>query len=84
MTGTEEATLDSDERTAQRVRENRLRRMAERQGYRLKKSSRRDPRAIDYDCWWIEDATELGRETVGDAGGYTPDQVEEFLTGGES
>jgi hypothetical protein len=31
-----------------KVRENRLRRMAERQGLRLEKSRRRDPRAVDY------------------------------------
>jgi hypothetical protein len=43
---------DQDER----VRENRLRRMAERQGLALVKSRRRDPRAIDYDCWAIVDS----------------------------
>lgn len=31
-----------------RVRENRLRRMAARQGYKLHKSRRRDPLATDY------------------------------------
>jgi hypothetical protein len=31
-----------------KVRENRLRRMAQRQGLRLEKSRRRDPRAFDY------------------------------------
>jgi hypothetical protein len=30
--------------------------MAERQGLVLVKSRRRDPRAIDYDCWMIVDA----------------------------
>jgi hypothetical protein len=33
---------------ALRVRENRLRRMAKRQGYKLHKSRRRDPLATDY------------------------------------
>lgn len=33
---------------AEKVRENRLRRWAEDQGYRLEKSRRRDPRAKDY------------------------------------
>src|SRR5258708_27379853 len=33
---------------AEKVRENRLRRMAERQGHQLVKSRRRDPRAYDY------------------------------------
>lgn len=32
----------------QKVREDRLRRSAKRQGYLLVKSGRRDPRAIDY------------------------------------
>lgn len=36
--------MDQDEK----VRENKIRRMAERQGYRLVKSRRRDPRATDY------------------------------------
>ena len=38
-----------------KVRENRLRRMAERQGYMLKKSRRRDPRAMDFGIYWITD-----------------------------
>ena len=33
---------------AEKVRENRLRRWAEGQGYRLEKSRRRDPHAKDY------------------------------------
>ena len=39
-----------------KVRENRLRRMADRQGLEIHKSRRRDPRAIDYDRWLILDA----------------------------
>src|SRR5258708_16018140 len=38
---------------AEKVRENRLRRMAERQGHQLVKSRRRDPRAYDYRRDWI-------------------------------
>jgi hypothetical protein len=34
--------------TAEKVRENRLRRAVTRQGHRLVKIRRRDPRAIDY------------------------------------
>lgn len=41
--------------TAEKVRENRLRRMAERQGLELRKSRRRDPRAKDYGRWYIVD-----------------------------
>lgn len=38
---------------SEKVRENRLRRMAERQGFVLAKSRRRDPRALDYGGWMI-------------------------------
>jgi hypothetical protein len=38
---------------AEKVRENRLRRAAERQGLRLRKSGRRDPRALDYGVYWL-------------------------------
>jgi hypothetical protein len=41
--------------TAEKVRQNRLRRMAERQGLELRKSRRRDPRAKDYGRWYIVD-----------------------------
>jgi hypothetical protein len=40
----------------EKARENRLRRMAERRGLALVKSRRRDPGAIDYDCWAIVDS----------------------------
>jgi hypothetical protein len=39
-----------------KVRENRLRRMAGRQGLRLMKSRRRDPRALDFGGYWLVDA----------------------------
>jgi hypothetical protein len=39
--------------TSEKVRENRLRRMAERQGYALRKPRRRDPRALDYGELWL-------------------------------
>jgi hypothetical protein len=50
--------------TQEKVHENRLRRMAERQGLALRKSRRRDQRALDYrELWlmrfWVED--ESGR-----------------------
>jgi hypothetical protein len=38
---------------ADKVRENRLRRMAERRGYKIKKVRRRDPKAIRYGGWWV-------------------------------
>ncbi len=40
--------------TDEKIRENRLRRMAERQGLALHKSRRRDPRAIDYGEMWLQ------------------------------
>jgi hypothetical protein len=67
-----------------KVRENRLRRMAERQGLRLEKSRRRDPRALDYDRWYILD-TQTRTVIAGlDAGRHamTLGQVEAFLTRG--
>lgn len=39
-----------------KVRENRIRRMAERQGLLLQKSKRRDPKAIDYGGYMLVDA----------------------------
>ena len=39
--------------TSMKVRENRLRRVAERQGFALRKSRRRDSRALDYGELWL-------------------------------
>ena len=63
----------------EKVRENRLRRMARRQGLVLKKSRVRDPRALDYGKWLIVDArgNTLGVEC------RDIDQVEAKLTGQE-
>jgi hypothetical protein len=41
-------TITPTSTTQHKVRENRLRRAAYRQGLRLEKSRRRDPRAVDY------------------------------------
>jgi hypothetical protein len=67
--------------TDDKVRENRLRRMAQRQGLQLIKSRRRDPRAIDYGQYWIADV----RSNFLHKGPYNDgfadlDQVEGFLT----
>jgi hypothetical protein len=54
--------------TAEKVRENWLRRMAERQGLELRKSRRRDPRAKDCGRWYIVD---VDREIeAAEIGGY--------------
>jgi hypothetical protein len=65
------------------VRENRLRRMAERQGLRLEKSRRRDPRAVDFGGYMLIDIT-TNRVVLGS--GAFPyqadlDDVEAHLTG---
>jgi len=69
---------------SEKVREIRLRRMAQRQGYRLVKTRRRDPRAIDYGAYTIVDPrTNFAVFGIG-ASGYPIadlDDIEEFLTG---
>ena len=57
-----------------KVRENRLRRMAGRQGYRLVKSRRRDPLAVDYGKYRIETADGV------EATGLTLDEAERRLS----
>jgi hypothetical protein len=68
---------------SEKVRENRLRRMADRQGLRLVKSRRRDPRAIDYGGYMLVDV-ELNAVVAGAEGIGRPhwslDDVEEYLT----
>lgn len=61
-----------------KVRENRLRRMAERQGYQLVKSKARDPRAIDYGGWMVT-STATSEIVAGGHGYLTVDEVEKFL-----
>jgi hypothetical protein len=71
-----------------KIRENRLRRMAARQGLALHKSRRRDPRAIDYGRYWFvlaEGAKHYSRALVpSPAQGLTIDEVERLLTGEEA
>lgn len=71
--------MDTDEK----VRENRLRRMAERQGLSLSKSRRRDPRALDYGGWFVTRRTApgwRGNELLTSEHGMNLDEVEAFLT----
>ena len=67
--------------TADKIRENRLREAAKRQGYEIRKSRRRDPRALDYGGWMIVDAHTKSVE-AGDLtyGGLSLDEVEKWLT----
>jgi hypothetical protein len=74
--------------TEEKVRENRLRRMATRQGFRLEKSRRRDPMALDYGLYYIIDgpagqrggANWRSRELVTSEYGFTLDEVERWLS----
>ncbi len=66
--------------TEEKVRENRLRRMAQRQGYRLIKSRRRDPRALDYGLFTL--VKEDTNAAVYHATNVSMDEIESFLTGG--
>lgn len=63
----------------EKIRENRLRRMAERQGKRLVKSRRRDPRAVDYGRYWLH-SIENHAVVLGGQFGVSLDDVEEELT----
>ena len=47
---------DSSMENAEKARENRLRRKAERQGYKLEKSRRRDPDATDFGVYKLTPA----------------------------
>jgi hypothetical protein len=64
--------------TQDKVRENRLRRMAERQGLALRKTRRLDERALDYGRYRLV----RGRTTVLDTKAL--DEVEAYLTGGDT
>lgn len=72
--------MDASEAARIKARENRLRRMADRQGLRLVKSSRRDPFALGYGTFRID--TKDGQTLIGDRETYglDPDAVEQWLT----
>jgi hypothetical protein len=72
--------------TADKTRETRLRRMAERQGLALHKNRRRDPRAKDYGLFWLRWIDSLTPDSSHDAwvgypNGFDIDQVEAYLLG---
>ncbi len=66
--------------TAQKTRENLLRRMAGRQGLVLTRSRRRDPRAADYGLYWLT-GTRRSDGVIFLAGPGTPslDEIEQLL-----
>lgn len=65
-----------------KVRQNRLRRMAERQGLALAKSRRRDPNALDFGGFMLVDGKTNAVVAGGDPVPYslTLDEVEAWLT----
>ena len=64
--------------TAEKVRENRLRRMAQRQGRIVLKSRRRDHRALDYGRYWLHD--DRNRILCGGSNGTSLDEIVASLT----
>ena len=65
--------------TEEKVRENRLRRVAARRGMRLAKSHRRDERALDFGRYWLID-NQAGTVIAGGQWGVNLDDIEEELT----
>lgn len=65
----------------EKVREDRLRRVAARRGYRLVKAKRMDTGAIDYGRWEIRDlfTDELVAGRLASRDALTTDEVEEWL-----
>lgn len=62
-----------------KVRENRLRRLAVRRGIRLLKSRRRDTGAVDYGRYWLIDPWNNNAVLFGGQWGATLDDVEDHL-----
>jgi hypothetical protein len=83
LSGIDSSIKEGTMETSEKVRENRLRRMAERQGYKLRKSGRRDPRAWDYGTYQIVHSA-LGSLAVAQKSSrevnLTIDEVERWLT----
>ena len=68
--------------TSEKVRENKLRRMAVRQGLRLEKCKARDPRALGYGTYWLINASTNAIVASGSPNGYglSLDEIEKALT----
>lgn len=65
---------------AEKVDENRVRRMARRQGLMLQKTNRRDRRAVDYGMYRLVLPEEVALSEIDRPYGLTLDGVEETLT----
>lgn len=78
--------MASENEGASKVQENRLRRMAERQGLALVKSRRRDPHALGYGKWMVTDPYNSNAVVAGLGPTGEPSldlaEVEAFLKGG--
>ena len=71
----------------EKIRENRLRRMAERQQLKLVKSRRRDSRAWDYGTYDLIDPntnTQAIPSVAQQGYGHSPDDIERWLTSDRS
>ncbi len=70
---------------SEKVRENRLRRMADRQGFRLMKSRARDPRDITYGGYMLVDLVPGRNRGTNYGRGFQDslDRIEEYLTAPE-
>ena len=68
--------------SSEKVKENRLRRMAERQGLVLRKSRARDPRALTYGVYYVADVERnILDQRIDQSKGLTIDEVEALLNG---
>jgi hypothetical protein len=66
---------------AEKVRHNRLRRAAQRQGYVIRRSPVRDPNAVEFGRWAIDRLPRTGgRTSVTFEYELTTDELERFLT----
>ena len=86
-TGTKGAAVQMATSLDEKVRENLLRRAADRQGLALRKSRTRDPRALDYNRWLVfnlvTNRVEMGEGPTGKPS-MTLDEVEANLMGDDA
>lgn len=68
--------------TKDKVRENLLRRIAERRGLKLQKSFRRDPMALGFGRWRLMAGKKLAFGSLDWAKAATLEEVEAYLTKG--
>ncbi len=72
------SSIEGSRSVPDKIRENRLRRMAERQGLALRKSRRRDPRAVDFGTYML---VEPERAVIVAGERMSADDVERYLIG---